>query len=82
LNDIKDKYELAYAHHLNAQSYYDPNDGLLHREEHPPVLWVMMIAPKNENDVESKVYQRVGIGQVYLKRWVAADPVFESIVLV
>jgi hypothetical protein len=81
LSDTKDKYGLVYAHHLKTQSYYDANGGLLHREEHPPVLWVTMIAAKKENGVDSKVYQRVRIGQVYLKQWVAADPVFQLIVL-
>jgi hypothetical protein len=46
------------------------------------MLQVMMIVPKEENGVHSKVYRRVGLGQIYLKQWITVEPVFESIVLV
>jgi hypothetical protein len=80
--DLLRDRKLAYAHHLAKLSYHDVNNNLLHRHEIPPELWVMLIAPREKDGVQSKVYERIAIGRIYLKRWVEASPVFKSLVLV
>ncbi|KAH7413911.1 heterokaryon incompatibility protein-domain-containing protein [Phaeosphaeria sp. MPI-PUGE-AT-0046c] len=80
-NILRDRKQ-AYAHHLAKLSYHDVNNGLLHDQELPPWLWVMLIAPRENDALQSKVYERICIGRIYLKRWVEASPVFESLVLV
>jgi hypothetical protein len=76
--------ELACTHYLAQQSYYDSQGKTMHEERLPPFLWVMMIAP-SENArnrcVEQKVYRRLGIGKIWLKKWVEAEPVFETFFL-
>jgi hypothetical protein len=49
----------AYAHHLAKLSYRDINNNLLHRPEHPPFLWVMLIAPRRNESAESKVMKEL-----------------------
>jgi hypothetical protein len=63
-------------------SYNGVDNELLHRQDHPPFLWVMLIAPKENEGVQSKVYERIAVGRIYLKRWVEASSVFASLVLV
>jgi hypothetical protein len=75
-------HDQAYSHHLARLSYYDTNNDLLHSRDNPPFLWAMLIAPRDGNDVQGKVYERIAIGQIYLKRWVESAPVFEALVLV
>lgn len=41
----------------------------------PPMLWVMVV------EEDGPFYRRIGLGQVYLTRWVQADPHFETILL-
>jgi hypothetical protein len=41
----------------------------------------MMIAPSDmerDKGTEPKVYRRLGIGRIWLKKWVEAEPVFET----
>jgi hypothetical protein len=75
------KQELSFTHYLPQVSYYDVNGKALHIERFPPVLWVMMIAPSEDRGEERKVYQRLGIGKIFLKPWVESSPSFESLVL-
>ena len=63
-------------------TYHDVNNDLLHRLEFPPFLWVMLIAPRGRDGVQSKFYERIAVGRIYLKRWVEASPVFETLALV
>jgi hypothetical protein len=42
----------------------------------------MLIAPKENEGVQSKVYERIAVRRIYLKRWVEASSVFASLVLV
>jgi hypothetical protein len=41
----------------------------------------MMIAPSKDSEDERKVYQRLGIGKVFMKRWLESSPVSETLVL-
>jgi hypothetical protein len=75
-------HDQAYSHHLARLSYHDINNELLHSRDHPPFLWAMLIAPREASDLQLKVYERIAIGQIYLKRWVESSPVFEALVLV
>jgi hypothetical protein len=77
-----DLHAQAYSHHLARLSYRDVNNELLHIRKYPPVLWVMLIAPRYNDGTQSEVYERIAIGSVYLKRWVESSPVFERLVLV
>jgi hypothetical protein len=80
--DARKERELAWSHHLARVGYHDVHRALLHERERPPHLWVMLIIPSSDNGEERKVYQRLGIGTIYLKSWVEASPSFETIVLV
>lgn len=79
--DLKYQRKIAKARHLISVSYYNSQGQLLHNHWHPPALNVMLIAPSTNRGVERNVYQRLGIGQTYLKRWVESSPVFKTIVL-
>jgi hypothetical protein len=80
--ETREEHGRAYAHHLARLSYYDVHGDLLHGREELTHLWVMLITPSPDDREKRKVYQRLGIGRIYLKRWVEASPSFESIVLV
>jgi len=41
----------------------------------------MVVAPVPVQEEGVVTYRRLGIGRVYLKRWVEASPAFETIVL-
>jgi hypothetical protein len=81
LTDLTRDHAQAYAHHLARLSYYDINGDLMHRALYPPPLWVMLIAPSENGGEQNIVYQRLGIGRIYLKSWVEASPTFETLVL-
>lgn len=69
----------ACAKHLADLSYFDPSGGLLHQWDDVPSLNVMMIG---SDDAENTgIAFRIGIGQIYLRRWVEAAPRFETVVL-
>jgi len=78
---LKEIVEKAYANLCASLSYHGVDDELLHRRDHPPFLWVMLIAPREIEGVQSRVYERIAVGRIYLKRWVEASPVFEILVL-
>jgi hypothetical protein len=79
-----DEHKLACTHHLRQQSYHDFHGKTVHEEGYPPLLWVMMIAP-SENErtkcMELNVYRRLGIGRIWLKKWVEVKPAFETFFL-
>jgi hypothetical protein len=76
-----DSVRHAAAKYLAQMSYYDIEGSLLHDWMHPPLLDVMMIAESHHTNGGSKIYERLGVGKIYLKRWVYASPIFETIVL-
>jgi hypothetical protein len=79
-----DTDELACAHYLTQQSYCDMYGKTIHRQGDPPFVWVMMIAPSEHEStkcMEPKVYRRLGIGKMWLKKWVESEPVFETFFL-
>jgi len=68
----------AYVDHIGGLSYLDPAGTLLHQWDDPPSLNVMMLGSLNP---DPRIACRVAIGQIYLKRWVKAKPVFKTTVL-
>ncbi|KAL6708909.1 hypothetical protein ACN47E_002316 [Coniothyrium glycines] len=78
----KELFTQALSTHYAEVSYLDSQGNLLHEHEKPPMLNIMMIAPIPVQSGNTMVYKRLGIGEVYLKRWVEASPKFETIVLV
>jgi hypothetical protein len=75
-------HDQAYSHHLARMSYHDINQDLLHSRKHPPVVWVMLIAPRFNDGTQLQVYERIAVGGIYLKRWVEFSPVFKALVIV
>ncbi|KAH7080950.1 heterokaryon incompatibility protein-domain-containing protein [Paraphoma chrysanthemicola] len=71
----------ALMKHFADLSYLDTKGKLLHDMMGIPQLNVMMIAPSRKGTAGEKVYERVGVGKIYLKRWVEARPVFETVKL-
>lgn len=63
------------------QSYRDHDEQLLHAFDNPPVLNVMLIGKKQDFGRDGEIYQRLGLGEIYLKKWVEACPSFSTIVL-
>jgi hypothetical protein len=70
-----------FLRHFAAVSYFDANGELMHYWDRVPRLNVMMIVPSTGRGQRQGVYQRAGLGWVYLKRWVEASPKFETVVL-
>ncbi|KAH6878669.1 heterokaryon incompatibility protein-domain-containing protein [Alternaria rosae] len=70
----------AFAKHWKGLSYFGIDGEPLHSWRHVPELYVMVVARSSVQE-GSVVYRRLGIGRVYLKRWVEASPEFETIVL-
>jgi hypothetical protein len=64
----------ALAKFFAQLSYFDIDGSLLHNWEEPPTLIVMPIAPSPLVGAGSAVYEKLGIGEIYLKRWVEASP--------
>jgi hypothetical protein len=73
---------MEVARHLHDMSYFGRRDGeLMHPWHDVPKIQVMMITPSTIGKVGRTVYRRVGLGTVYLKRWVEANPTFETVIL-
>lgn len=70
-----------FAKHFEQVSYFDSCGTMMHAWDSAPALNVLMIRPSTGKDEGKGIYQRVGIGEIYLKRWLEAKPVFETIVL-
>jgi hypothetical protein len=70
-----------FAKHFEHVSYFDSEGKMMHAWDKVPALNVLMIRPSIGQGKGTGVYQRVGIGVIYLKRWVEANPVFETMVL-
>ena len=69
---------VALTKHLADVSYLDIDGGLLHHWARVPELNVMLIAPSTSHGAKQQVYQRLGLGRIYLKRWVEAFPSLET----
>lgn len=67
--------------HLDALSYSDAEGKLMHELDIPPTVNVMRIVPSKGRGKGTGVYQRVGLGRIYLKRWTEANPQFTTVVL-
>jgi hypothetical protein len=80
-NDPDDMHLQALMKHFAGLSYFDTNGKLLHDMMGVPQLNVMMITPSRKGDEGGNVYERVGIGKIYLRRWVEARPMFETVIL-
>jgi hypothetical protein len=76
-----DDHTIALSKHFAGVSYFGVSGGLMHDWWGPPALRVMMIVPSNGRGKGQRVYERAGLGRIYLKRWVEADPKFETVVL-
>ncbi|KAF2814787.1 uncharacterized protein BDZ99DRAFT_458768, partial [Mytilinidion resinicola] len=72
-----EKRDIAYTKHLADLSYFDNEGALVHQWDDVPTLNVMMVGEGGEGGVG----RRVGVGQVYLRRWAEADRGFESVVI-
>lgn len=84
LGRYKAHYKLdwqAIWRHYAGVSYYDVEGSLMHRWHDVPVVHVMLVAPSTGRGRGTGVYQRLGLGVIYLRRWVEAGPVFGSVVL-
>jgi hypothetical protein len=77
---IKYKVKAHERHHM-VLCYTDIEGSLLHDCDRPILLNVLLIAPSTNRGKERRVYQRLGVATIYLKRWVEATPKFETIVL-
>jgi hypothetical protein len=77
----EDTWKKSQAYHISAQSYCDINGDPLTDFWTPPTMYVLVIAPSRRHSGPGNVYERLGIGQIYLKSWVEASPVFETIIL-
>jgi hypothetical protein len=75
------RHQLAANHYRRTQAYYDINGQPLHSFRNPPVVHVMMIGKKQGCSQDESIYQRLGVGEIYLKSWVEACPTFDNIVL-
>ncbi len=71
----------AYYKSMTDLSYWTPLGERLHEQDVPPELNVMLVAPHEDHEEGSMVYRRLGLGKIYLKRWVEAEPNFETLVL-
>jgi hypothetical protein len=69
----------ALVRHLQEVSYFDVEGQLLHPLVDPPALNVMMVLPSMKGS--EGVFCRAGIGRVYLKKWVEANPQFGTVVV-
>jgi hypothetical protein len=67
--------------HYSSVSYYDCESRLMHKWYEIPMVHVMLIAPSTGRGRGTGVYRRLGLGVIYLKRWVEAEPKFETVVL-
>jgi hypothetical protein len=73
-------HKRAYSRHRESIRYRDAS-GKCINSWWVPEIKVMMIAPTPSSSDKGKVYQRLGIGQIYLERWVESSPTFENVVL-
>jgi hypothetical protein len=71
----------AFSKHMEDLSFFDVNHDLLHRWDAVPMLNVMLVSPEWDQSLKRNVYKRIGMGEIYLKRWIEASPVFDTIVL-
>jgi hypothetical protein len=80
-NRVADTHERARLYHLTAMSYVDDTGEFVNYGRSIPEIRVMMIAPGPSCSDKGKIYQRLGMGRIYLKRWLEASPVFDTVVL-
>jgi hypothetical protein len=71
----------AVMKHIQRLNYPKMYGSLVYPFEGPLSINVMLIAPSAHVGGKSTIYERLGVGQIALKRWVEASPVFETIVL-
>jgi len=71
----------AFVKHWEGMSYFGIDGNPIHDLKYIPELYVMVVAPVPVQEEGGVIYRRLGIGRVYLKRWVEASPEFETIVL-
>jgi hypothetical protein len=74
-------HEWAYFQHCKGVSFRDQAGRYLNSRWGVPEIKVLMIAPGPSSTGKGKVYRRLGIGRIFLKRWVESSPVFDTIVL-
>jgi len=71
----------AFVKHWEGLNYFGIDGSPIHDLQYIPELYVMAVAPVPVQEDGDVIYRRLGIGRVYLKRWVEASPKFETIVL-
>jgi hypothetical protein len=74
-------HEWAYFEHRKAMSFKNQAGDYLNSMWGVPEIKVMMIAPGPSSSDKGKVYRRLGIGRIWLKRWIESSPNFETVVL-
>jgi hypothetical protein len=79
--EVRDDHARAYCSLKSRLSYYNNNGQRLNSMDSIPFIWAMLIVPSPDNGKERKLYRRLGIGKIFLKRWVESSPSFETIVL-
>ncbi|KAF2824608.1 HET-domain-containing protein [Ophiobolus disseminans] len=79
--DFGEEAAKALNIHLEGLSYFDSEGATLHRAKEPPCLWAMLVAPSGKWAGEKRVYRRLGVCEIYLKRWVKSETEFGSFVL-
>lgn len=71
----------AFAKHLWEAKHLNGYDDLTGRMRDPPKVNVMVVARSSVQSGSTIVYERLGIGAIYLKKWLEASPKFETLVL-
>jgi hypothetical protein len=71
----------SYLQHCKGVSFRDQAGEHLHSMLGVPEIQVLMIAPGLSSSDKGQVYRRLGIGRIFLKRWVESSPAFDTIVL-
>jgi hypothetical protein len=74
-------HEWAYFQHCKGVSFRDQAGDYLNSLSNIPEIQVLMIAPGSSSSDKGQVYRRLGIGRIFLKRWIESSPVFDTIVL-
>jgi hypothetical protein len=76
-----DIHERAFLKHMADLSYFNVNGEALHPVTVAHEINVMLVGPSQQGNRGGRVFEKLGIGRVYLKRWVEASPIFETVVL-
>lgn len=71
----------AFNNHLMEVWHLDGHERFTNELSEPPKLHVMLVTPSPVQTGSTILYERLGIGQIYLRSWLEARPRFETMVL-